>query len=368
MNNNHLKKFDTDAEYFDYIDKDGWVYPSVFLVGSTIVYPKEFTIRLDHRTGQRTYLGNITRDQVREWIKEAFVPVEMNRKTGKVTENPTHEKDEVYFQLVKVKNVNVGIFDNPVEGWVDIRFNFNKGCPIGFHRWFPKEFGLVGRYDITLRLDNSTIDCIAGNKAYWGWSIEKLEEEVNKLNIPGAGLWSYWEQTILIHLMSVISEDQTYFEGTSRDNWPIAGDEVTGSIKSLMGFNDKSYSFMGIEYPVTGPSELYCSGITMDKEGSVTVDLNGDVEIHNVPLFIEKEKTLNVPFWPMSVCPLGFPKVDKGSSTTGPKCIYKFKTEDGAYVTVGSSTNKYEISPHTRVFRHRKAETMTGLRGRLVFR
>ena len=67
-----------------------------------------------------------------------------------------------YLQMVEQQNVNVGSFINYTTRKMAVYFNFDKVCPVGFHRWFKNDTKLLGRYDFTPNADGSTVDCAYG--------------------------------------------------------------------------------------------------------------------------------------------------------------------------------------------------------------
>ena len=85
----------------------------------------------------------------------------LTRADGSASHYQSSDKAD-YLQMVEQENVNVGCFINYTTRKMGVYFNFDKVCPVGFHRWFKNDTKLLGRYDFTPNADGSTVDCAYG--------------------------------------------------------------------------------------------------------------------------------------------------------------------------------------------------------------
>jgi hypothetical protein len=202
----NLRKFSSTAEYENYRATDGWDYPSVCFVETSfenqIYYNNEFIMRWNDNdvVPVPTFSGSISLSEFKAWVDNASRPCEIRKdglnfnyllasnfeKTasdyaGTTLIGNSHYKtsDKAdYLQMTEIENVNVGLFKDSKKGIKEVRFNFDKGCPKGFHKWFAHPYWneergcytkLIGRYNAT-PAGTSTTDTAAGINCAFGLS------------------------------------------------------------------------------------------------------------------------------------------------------------------------------------------------------
>ena len=103
--------------------------------------------------------------------------------------------------MVAIKNINVGLFENKSEGWKEVRFNLDKGCPKGFHRWFPEEKKLFGRYvNFYQSGDNPGVN-ICKSVGYTNSNVIKSGSNLINQNNSNLLFMTYWEYLVLQYIM-----------------------------------------------------------------------------------------------------------------------------------------------------------------------
>lgn len=237
----NIKKFKSLDEFNAYRASDGWNYPAINYVNDDegnkqVFYNNEFIMRWydDDMLKTPTLLGDIKYEEFKYWVDNCSLPCEIKRDgtdfsyllTDISTDNsklvvsdytkrsdgtPSHyntdDKDE-YLQVTEISNINVGIFSGVDVGgsYKEVRFNFDKGCPLGFRKWFGNSYfneerncytKLWGRYDATINAD-SALDVSAGNRIEYNkkWVPSKFKESREKTNRNILGV-TYWEQYVL---------------------------------------------------------------------------------------------------------------------------------------------------------------------------
>jgi hypothetical protein len=156
----NIRKFTSQAAYDAYKAEDGWDYPSVSFVetsiDSQVHYNNEFIMRWNTADTSKTpsFYGEISHDEFKDWVEHAAWACEIPRNSTSAedvafyptvgttntvsswTDSNFHQNDTAYLQMAAIENINVGCFQDTSRGIKEIRFNFDKGCPDGFHKWF----------------------------------------------------------------------------------------------------------------------------------------------------------------------------------------------------------------------------------------
>lgn len=192
----NIKRFTSTEEYNQWKATDGWSYPSVCFVESNlesqVYYNNEFIMRWNDSDVAKTptFLGDISWEDFKAWVDGASTPCEIKKDgTGFAYLNPadltkvsggtaSHYGASYgdYLQLAEIENVNVGLFQDSRTGTKEVRFNFDLGCPEGFHKWFSHPYWnatkkkwtkLFGRYnvipvDLVSNANTKGIICNAG--------------------------------------------------------------------------------------------------------------------------------------------------------------------------------------------------------------
>jgi hypothetical protein len=315
---NNLKKFGSIDDFYTYRATDGWSYPSVCVVddenSSEAHYNDELRMRwYDKDTAKTpTFYGEITQDEFKTWVDSTCFPCEIKKdgtdfaylKTGTGTAmsdwskransaashyNTTDKLD--YLQMVELQNVNVGLFHNASEGWNEIRFNFDTGCPSGFHKWFAHPYWnstkvnpitgqtgvwtkLMARYDSSssgTSTDAASMTNVAFGTAqatstdpFSATSLLALNTKTNSnlLEI------TYWEQLVLSYIFcayfKTFNSQSIYgglISGTSDYTWTSGQTDTLLTHFGQLG-NNMGYRFMHMENPIHGKQAIWTSGCT----------------------------------------------------------------------------------------------------------
>jgi hypothetical protein len=173
----NIKRFNSHSDYETWKATDGWDYPNVSFVDSSteqaLYYNNEFIMRWYDADNAKTptFLGDISHDTFKAWVDSASRPCEISKsgtdfaylntsdltKTTDGSDSHYGEDYPDFLQFAEIENINVGLFQNSKEGWKEVRFNFDLGCPKGFHKWFAHPYynstlgkytKLMGRYNI----------------------------------------------------------------------------------------------------------------------------------------------------------------------------------------------------------------------------
>ena len=233
-----LKKFNSIEEFNIYRNQDGWDYPAVNIVKAGDInethYNNELRMRWYSSDTAKVpvILGDLTHDKFVEWVKEAAVPCEIKNdgtdfstfrpiyalSNGKLAGYDYSKRNDSsgshydtntddyainldYLQMVAIKNINVGLFENKSEGWKEVRFNLDKGCPKGFHRWFPEEKKLFGRYvNFYQSGDNPGVN-ICKSVGYTNSNVIKSGSNLINQNNSNLLFMTYWEYLVLQYIM-----------------------------------------------------------------------------------------------------------------------------------------------------------------------
>ena len=327
-----IKKFDSTDQYQKYRDTDGWAYPAINVISNGIETQTHYNNELRMRwsttdaTIVPTFSGDISLADFKTWVDNASYPCEIKkdgtdfayikRSTGSNVADWTLRSDDSnshyntsdktnYLQMTEIENINVGLFENTAEHWQEVRFNFDKGCPEGFHKWFAHPYWneergcytkLIGRYNSTPAGTN-TSDTAAGINCAFG-----LSQGGTKSNNYTLGFWSantllaatkatnenlleetYWEHVVLSYIFSAYYETfnhQSIFYGHATDyitaenpNSPTgagAGAGLNGHTDGLLmphgttvsnpSTTNGGYRFMHIENAIHGQQWIWGAG------------------------------------------------------------------------------------------------------------
>lgn len=324
----NIRKFTSQAEYDAYKAVDGWDYPSVSFVetdiDSQVHYNNEFIMRWNVADTSKTpsFYGEISHDEFKNWVDHASRPCRVLKSDhtqqdvydvnsdGSVSDwSDFSTTDTNYLHMTRIQNVNVGCFQDTSKGIKEIRFNFDKGCPQGFHKWFPNSTAsdgskLWGRYDITApdgtnvsAVGTNGIDCAAGRchnmdlslsspydgGSYGNWRADYI---LSGCKAVGGLAMTYWEYHVLTMIFSAYYKTfntQDVFHGltenyTTNNHWGGAHQWLNGNTDYLTaphgqlsdsdsnrssanatGVN-QGYRFMHLENPIHGKQWIWGAG------------------------------------------------------------------------------------------------------------
>lgn len=324
----NIRKFTSQAAYDAYKANDGWDYPSVSFVetdiDSQVHYNNEFIMRWNVADTSKTpsFYGEISHDEFKNWVDHASRPCRVLKSDhtqqdvydvnsdGSVSDwSDFSTTDTNYLHMTRIQNVNVGCFQDTSKGIKEIRFNFDKGCPQGFHKWFPNSTAsdgskLWGRYDITApdgtnvsAVGTNGIDCAAGRchnmdlslsspydgGSYGNWRADYI---LSGCKAVGGLAMTYWEYHVLTMIFSAYYKTfntQDVFHGltenyTTNNHWGGAHQWLNGNTDYLTaphgqlsdsdsnrssanatGVN-QGYRFMHLENPIHGKQWIWGAG------------------------------------------------------------------------------------------------------------
>lgn len=324
----NIRKFTSQADYDAYKANDGWDYPSVSFVetdiDSQVHYNNEFIMRWNVADVNKTpsFYGEISHDEFKNWVDHASRPCRVLKSDhtqqdvydvnsdGSVSNwSDFSTTDTNYLHMTRIQNINVGCFQDTSKGIKEIRFNFDKGCPQGFHKWFPNSTAsdgskLWGRYDITApagtnvsAVGTNGIDCAAGRchnmdlslsspydgGSYGNWRADYI---LNGCKAVGGLAMTYWEYHVLTMIFSAYYKTfntQDVFHGltenyTTNNHWGGAHQWLNGNTDYLTaphgqlsdsdsnrssanatGVN-QGYRFMHLENPIHGKQWIWGAG------------------------------------------------------------------------------------------------------------
>lgn len=324
----NIKKFTSTEEYEKWKATDGWSYPSVCFVESNLesqlYYNNEFIMRWNDNDVAKTptFLGDIGWDEFKAWVDQASVPCEIKKDgTGFAYLNPadltkttsgasSHYGADYpeWLQLAEIENVNVGLFQNSKTGTKEVRFNFDKGCPEGFHKWFAHPYWnetkkkytkLFGRYNITATDTVSTVgtngvDCNAGlrqgdsysNPSKGVWCSDTIltgikatmSAEAKSLGYEALSV-TYWEHLVMSYVFSAYFKtfnaqdivkglqnnqelhSQNHINGTC-DTATMTKGGINSHYKAYTatGSDNEGYRFLWLENPLHGQLWIWAAG------------------------------------------------------------------------------------------------------------
>ena len=298
-----LKKFNSIEEFNIYRNQDGWDYPAVNIVKAGDInethYNNELRMRWYSSDTAKVpvILGDLTHDKFVEWVKEAAVPCEIKNdgtdfstfrpiyalSNGKLAGYDYSKRNDSsgshydtntddyainldYLQMVVIKNINVGLFENKSEGWKEVRFNLDKGCPKGFHRWFPEEKKLFGRYvNFYQSGDNPGVN-ICKSVGYTNSNVIKSGSNLINQNNSNLLFMTYWEYLVLQYIMCAYYKSfNIYNDIISLDNKSTGyGDQKDNNITTSI---DSEYGrFFYIEGIQSKALPLWLTGIFIGED------------------------------------------------------------------------------------------------------
>jgi hypothetical protein len=268
-----------------------------------------------------TFSGDVSLADFKTWVDNASYPCEIKkdgtdfayikRSTGSTVADWTLRSDDSashyntsdkadYLQMTEIENVNVGLFENTAEHWQEVRFNFDKGCPEGFHKWFAHPYWnesrgkytkLIGRYDSTPHTSTTVtkdgIDVMfGGTQGDWNssrgtylsgiWSANTLLAATKNTN-KDLLEETYWEHIVLTYIFCAYKETfniQSVYAGLQNDyDQGYAGQWLNGQTDSqmvhdadiaitgtIMGITNTAYRFMHIENAIHGKQWIWGAG------------------------------------------------------------------------------------------------------------
>ena len=327
--NSNIKKFDSKEAFDAYRATDGWAYPSVNYITnneeSSIHYNNEFIMEWEDSDTVKTpaFYGDISYDWFKNWVDTCAKPCEI-KKDGtdfayiKRVSDSSSEVDDwtlrhgssagsshysasgtsEYLQMVELQNVNVGLFKNTKKGTKQVRFNFDKGCPAGFHKWFPNSTNgtkLFGRYDITPTTSTtdagtSGIECCVGGTQgtlntttnvheKGNWTAQRMYAGINYLNsqldssLQGKYQFmeeTYWEHLVMSYIFCAYFKtfnSQSIYGGWKSDYGTHAGNLLSGETdgrklhySEYPNTANSAYKFLHLENPLHGKQWIWGAG------------------------------------------------------------------------------------------------------------
>lgn len=329
----NIRKFNSTEDYTNFRKTDGWDYPNVsFVEGpieSQVHYNNEFIMRWNDNDVIKTpsFYGDVSLDTFKNWVDGASKPCEIKkdgtdfaylkmdgnnvadftkRDDNSASHYSTNDKED-YMQMTEIKNINVGLFQDSAAGTKEVRFNFDEGCPAGFHKWFPNSTTgtkLWGRYNVT-SVGNVTDTATSGISVGYGlrqgtdgaydassakgnWSANYIRKGIDYLNSnldsTASGYqymeMTYWEHLVLTYIFSAYFgtfNSQSVYWGLS-SNYTGAG-STGGANQWLNGNTDTilthygslaasgteatanaGYKFMHMENPLHGNQWIWAAG------------------------------------------------------------------------------------------------------------
>ena len=330
----NIRKFDSTEAYEQFRKTDGWDYPNVSYVEtpieSQVHYNNEFIMRWNDEDTAKTptFLGDVSLSEFKDWVDGASKPCEIKKDgtdfaylkmdgnnvasfTTRADNSTSHYSSadkEDYLQMTEIENINVGLFQDSKNKTKEVRFNFDEGCPAGFHKWFPNATTgkkLWGRYNVTAVNKASNTSTYGINVAYGdrqsednydatsykeNWSANYLMNGINYLNnhINSDAAYSnykfmemtYWEHLVLTYIFCAYFgtfDTQSKYKGLA-SNYNTAG--TTGGANQWLNGNtdtilthygslaasgseastDAGYKFMHMENPLHGNQWIWAAG------------------------------------------------------------------------------------------------------------
>lgn len=330
----NIKKFASTEEYNEWKATDGWSYPSVCFVESNIesqiYYNNEFIMRWNDNDVAKTptFLGDISWDEFKAWVDQASTPCEIKKDgTGFAYLNPADLTKTIegsashygathtdWLQMAEIENVNVGLFQNSKTGTKEVRFNFDKGCPEGFHKWFSHPYWnatkgkytkLLGRYNVipantAATASTNGINCNAGltqhpstattgsysspEKGNWNANNilagikATLTAEAKADGLEALSI-TYWEYLVMSYIFSAYFKTfdaqsivkglqnnadlhtTTHVTGYCDTATPVKGTAGTHYVAyTATGTNNEGYRFLWLEDPLHGQQWIWGAG------------------------------------------------------------------------------------------------------------
>ena len=196
----------------------------------------------------------------------------LTRANGSASHYQSSDKAN-YLQMVEQQNVNVGSFINYTTRKMAVYFNFDKVCPVGFHRWFKNDTKLLGRYDFTPNADGSTVDCAyglsQGTAVTWSADLMLTRLKATKTNLMEVTAWELivdaWLQACYYKTFDIPSSARG--RGVESGDETAARNYVNGTQDSLTtphgaasGTTYGGYRWMYRENPTDGKQWIWGAG------------------------------------------------------------------------------------------------------------
>lgn len=413
--NSNIKKFDSKEAFDAYRATDGWAYPSVnYIVNneeSSIHYNNEFIMEWNDEDVEKvpTFYGDISYDEFKSKIDALSTPCEikkdgtdystlyMNGNTvvdfsKRTSTTNAHPTDPDYLQMARIKNVNVGLFKDTAKGTKQIRFNFDEGCPEGFHKWFPNSstgYKLFGRYDIMPNtVDNTTVNCCKGEKqdqsdGAFVWSANTI---LSRIKATGNFLEeTYWEHLVMSFLFCAYHKTfktQDIYSGISSGSETAAREFVNGFTDTILTHDGgvtystygTAYKFLHLENPLHGKQWIWGAGwkglngkyyMTFDDvnaNASATLGSDNADIVGNYTTSWSNTFITNIDLY-------GVPTSVGGSSSTGfYDAAWSAGTTNTSYVAYlgGSSYSGASVGAFARAFDNTASNSVWARRGRIT--
>ena len=329
----NIRKFTSQAAYDAYKAADGWDYPSVSFVeteiDSQVHYNNEFIMRWKTTDTNKvpSFYGEVSHDTFKNWVDHASRPCRVLKSdhtqqdvytvtsNGSVSDWSQFSKtDTNYLHMTRIQNINVGCFQDTSKGIKEIRFNFDKGCPDGFHKWFPNATAadgskLWGRYDITAvtttaQAGSNGINCASGlchnpnldgshaydpginpdieggETSFGNWRADYILAGCKSVGGLAMTYWEYYVLTMIFSAYYGTFDTQSIFHGltnnyTTANAYGGAHQWTNGNTDVLMTPHgaltdahhneyqtgaDQGYRFMHIENAIHGKQWLWGAG------------------------------------------------------------------------------------------------------------
>ena len=175
--------------------------------------------------------------------------------------------------MVEQQNVNVGSFINYTTRKMAVYFNFDKVCPVGFHRWFKNDTKLLGRYDFTPNADGSTVDCAyglsQGTAVTWSANLMLTRLKATKSDLMEVTAWELivdaWLQACYYKTFDIPSSArgcgvESGSEAAARNYINGTQDSLTTPHGAASGTTYGGYRWMYRENPTDGKQWIWGAG------------------------------------------------------------------------------------------------------------
>ena len=196
----------------------------------------------------------------------------LTRADGSASHYQSADKAD-YLQMVEQQNVNVGSFINYTTRKMAVYFNFDKVCPVGFHRWFKNDTKLLGRYDFTPNADGSTVDCAyglsQGTAVTWSANLMLTRLKATKSDLMEVTAWELivdaWLQACYYKTTDIPSSArgrgvESGSEAAARNYVNGTQDSLTTPHGAASGTTYGGYRWMYRENPTDGKQWLWGAG------------------------------------------------------------------------------------------------------------
>lgn len=196
----------------------------------------------------------------------------LTRADGSASHYQSSDKAD-YLQMVEQENVNVGCFINYTTRKMAVYFNFDKVCPVGFHRWFKNDTKLLGRYDFTPNADGSTVDCAyglsQGTAVTWSTDLMLTRLKATKTDLMEVTAWELivdaWLQACYYKTFDIPSSArgrgiESGSEAAARNYVNGTQDSLTTPHGAASGTSYGGYRWMYRENPTDGKQWIWGAG------------------------------------------------------------------------------------------------------------